>query len=276
MLTLEAPPLVWWRTRRRLQHLDRPLDPQPKIACDLDAGSYPRPPLGSHFIQLSAHRFALIGERDASLRSIGRFGRLRRTRCAMPLRRKPERATLISNPSGNRGMSVQMRCRSGGNARRKVSPSVTTKARGEKIMVRPIQYAGSLLVLSLCLSANPVKAQCSFPFTNLVYGLWKADDGGLYHMRQIGGDVWWVGISSDGGKTFTNVFHGQVKGNTLSGGWLDVPNDTEKRTNAGQVNLRIDNPSQPTKLTKLPSPTGPGASTWNRIFDWCHDGDYSI
>jgi hypothetical protein len=137
-------------------------------------------------------------------------------------------------------------------------------------MIRSTLYTGSLLALSLFLLPNPAKAQCVFPFTNLVYGIWKADDGGVYHMRQIGGDVWWVGIGPNNGQTFTNVFHGQIHGDQLTGGWLDVPHDMEKRTNAGQVNLKIDNPNMPTTLTKLPSPTGPGASKWTRSFP-CND-----
>jgi hypothetical protein len=137
-------------------------------------------------------------------------------------------------------------------------------------MIRSTLCAGGLLALSLSLSANPANAQCAFPLIDQVYGLWKADDGGLYHIRQIGGDVWWVGISSDNGKTFTNVFHGQIHGNKLTGGWVDVPNGMERRTNAGQVNLQINNPTQPTVLTKITSPTGPRASKWTRVFD-CRD-----
>jgi hypothetical protein len=56
-------------------------------------------------------------------------------------------------------------------------------------MIRSTLYAGGLLALSLSLSANPANAQCAFPLIDQVYGLWKADDGGLYHIRQIGGDV---------------------------------------------------------------------------------------
>lgn len=122
---------------------------------------------------------------------------------------------------------------------------------------------GTFLAISI-MGPSVAQAQCTFPFTNIIYGIWAADDGGLYHMRQIGGDVWWVGESSDGGQSFTNVFHGHIEGNTLTGGWLDVPHDMEKRTNAGQVSLRIDDVGNPTKLTKLPSPTGPGASVWSR------------
>ena len=137
-------------------------------------------------------------------------------------------------------------------------------------MIRSTVYTGSLLAFSLLFSPNAARALCTFPFTDLVYGLWQSDDGGKYHMRQIGGDVWWVGISAEDGKTFMNVFHGQIHGDQLTGGWLDVPHDMEKRTNAGQVTIKINDPHRPTVLTKLPSPTGPAASKWTRIFS-CDD-----
>jgi hypothetical protein len=134
--------------------------------------------------------------------------------------------------------------------------------------MRLIQYLIVLSATPLALISGPAYAQCSFPFTNLIYGVWKADDGGTCYMRQIGGDMWWLGESSDGGGGFTNVFHGQIQGNKVTGGWLDLPRDVAaRRTNAGTVELLIDNPDRPTKLTKiLPSPSGPAASIWRRSF----------
>jgi hypothetical protein len=55
----------------------------------------------------------------------------------------------------------------------------------------------------VCL-ATPGHAQCAAP-KNL-NGLWKANDGGNYWIRQVGNNVWWVEMSGDGGQTFTNVF----------------------------------------------------------------------
>jgi hypothetical protein len=41
-------------------------------------------------------------------------------------------------------------------------------------------------------------------------GTWKANDGGTYYIRNIGNDVWWLGISSnDDGKAFSNVLKGK-------------------------------------------------------------------
>jgi hypothetical protein len=63
-------------------------------------------------------------------------------------------------------------------------------------------------------------------------GSWIANDNGMYYVRQIGNDVWWVGFSSQSqygagdihrGLVFTNVFHGTVSGNTITGNFVDVP-----------------------------------------------------
>ncbi len=140
-------------------------------------------------------------------------------------------------------------------------------------MPRSTLGAIGLIALSLFLAQTRAYAQCVFPFTEVIYGEWRGDDGGTYHMRQIGGDMWWVGISADNGNTFTNVFHGQIHGNLVTGGWLDVPNGAHQSpTNAGQLTLEIDNPARPTALKKLVQKpnTSPGASKWERIFR-CRD-----
>lgn len=57
-------------------------------------------------------------------------------------------------------------------------------------------------------------------------GIWKANDGGTYYIRNIGNDIWWLGISSnDSGKTFSNVLRGQIleNNNTIVADWADIP-----------------------------------------------------
>jgi hypothetical protein len=63
-------------------------------------------------------------------------------------------------------------------------------------------------------------------------GIWSADDGGLYYLRQLGSSLWWAGMSAQSplgandfqqGVGFTNVFRGTIAGNTISGEWADVP-----------------------------------------------------
>ncbi len=42
-------------------------------------------------------------------------------------------------------------------------------------------------------------------------GSWAASDVGTYYVRQIGDAIWWLGLSSDQGLTFANVFHGTLQ-----------------------------------------------------------------
>jgi hypothetical protein len=117
------------------------------------------------------------------------------------------------------------------------------------------------MLAALLLSSTAARSQCVTQFSDQLYGLYVADDGGRYHVRQIGNDVWWTGDSPD--NRFKNVFHGQISGNILKGGWLDVPvTDHEFPTNAGQVTLQIAGDHESFK--KLNSPTGPHSASWRR------------
>jgi len=132
-------------------------------------------------------------------------------------------------------------------------------------MTKTILAAGTFAAL-LAVSTS-AQAICLTKFNDQLYGVYKANDGGTYHVRQIGNDVWWSGDSPD--LRVKNVFHGQIKGNILTGGWLDVPlTDHEFPTNAGQVTLQISPDHE--SFTKLNSPTGPHAASWRRTFS-CPD-----
>jgi len=72
---------------------------------------------------------------------------------------------------------------------------------------------------------------CQLTDTDLT-GTWDCGFG-VYYMRQIETDVWWVGLSHDAGdpnanvgQVFTNVFHGSRNGDTITGTWVDVPKGT--------------------------------------------------
>jgi hypothetical protein len=60
-------------------------------------------------------------------------------------------------------------------------------------------------------------------------GTWAGDDGGVYSLRQLGDQVWWLGMSGiggplvDRGHDFTNVYHGTLSGDTVTGTYADVP-----------------------------------------------------
>ena len=60
-------------------------------------------------------------------------------------------------------------------------------------------------------------------------GTWNGDDEGVYYLRQLGDQVWWLGMSGMGGpfaargSDWTNVYVGTLSGHTLTGTYADVP-----------------------------------------------------
>jgi hypothetical protein len=111
-----------------------------------------------------------------------------------------------------------------------------------------------LQTVNHALSTNPPSVD--------VTGTYSCNDGATYYVRQVPpGLVFWVGISSDNGRSFTNVFSGAIQGTTITGNWADVP--LGKYHNAGTLTLKAD--SIPVSLHKI-SGTGPfGGSSWNRL-----------
>jgi hypothetical protein len=96
-------------------------------------------------------------------------------------------------------------------------------------------------------------------------GVWRANDGGTYYLRQVGNILWWSGMSADDGRTFNNIFRGTVTSatNTINGSWMDVPRGTIM--GQGELSLRIVNPSAIQKVSQTGS--GFGATTWQKIPD---------
>ncbi len=101
-------------------------------------------------------------------------------------------------------------------------------------------------------------------------GVWQASDGGTYYLKQIGTNVWWNGMSGgNDGRSFSNVFHGEIKYLPSQGGttprvigeWVDLPRGTS--TGSGTLDLRI---TSPTTFQKV-SHTGSGfeATTWKKV-----------
>jgi hypothetical protein len=91
---------------------------------------------------------------------------------------------------------------------------------------------GSLLML---FASQAAFAQCLAPRS--LTGAWKSNDGGTYYIRQIGNDVWWLGMSGDDGRHFTNVYKGVMSGNSVSGSYADVPRGSVQ--SGGVLNLTI-------------------------------------
>lgn len=84
------------------------------------------------------------------------------------------------------------------------------------------------------LPGAPARAQCVAPPT--ADGAWSANDGGTYYVRQIGNQFFWLGMSRDDGRSFTNVFHGTRQGDVITGAWADVRGASH---GGGTLTLRI-------------------------------------
>jgi hypothetical protein len=97
-------------------------------------------------------------------------------------------------------------------------------------------------------------------------GVWGASDAGTYYMRQDGGRVWWLGLSRDRGRTFANVFSGQLAasdaGVFIEGDWADVPLGVARSN--GHLLLRLLD----VNTLVLASGTGGfGGNRWEKIYE---------
>lgn len=90
-------------------------------------------------------------------------------------------------------------------------------------------------------------------------GVWNCNDGGVYFVRQMGNEVWWYGQSSDGGTTWSNVFHGVMRGNQIDGRWVDVPKGSVR--GYGEMTLAILNNG---RIEKVMGGQNFGGSSWRR------------
>src|SRR5262249_53776663 len=57
-------------------------------------------------------------------------------------------------------------------------------------------------------------------------GSWLASDAGTYYLRQIGDELWWIGVSPGlmyPGVESCTVFHGSVTDSGVTGKWSAVP-----------------------------------------------------
>ena len=75
-------------------------------------------------------------------------------------------------------------------------------------------------------------------------GTWAGDDDGVYYLRQLGDEVWWLGMSGIGGllvargTEWTNVYHGKLSGDEVTGTYADVPGG--KIQDKGPVDYEAD------------------------------------
>lgn len=107
----------------------------------------------------------------------------------------------------------------------------------------PVSKRGSIatafVLAAILADGSPAAAQCLA--RKQITGSWQSDDGGTYHVRRVGNVIWWVGESSDGGHSFTNVYRGVISGSTITGDWLDVrtAHGFGGDTNKGTLTLQL-------------------------------------
>ena len=101
-------------------------------------------------------------------------------------------------------------------------------------MRKPIFATILFSILGTTVPASHAFAQCVAPPT--IGGRWSANDGGFYDVRVVGNEVFWLGESGDGGRSWTQVFRGTRQGNMLTGMWADVRGASH---NSGTMTLRI-------------------------------------
>lgn len=88
-------------------------------------------------------------------------------------------------------------------------------------------------MVALGVVTSQAAALCATP-KNLS-GMYKSNDGGTYFLRRAGDVVWWMGRSSDDGRSWTNVFRGTLNGDTFEGNWSDVIHNNGN----GRLTLRM-------------------------------------
>jgi len=119
----------------------------------------------------------------------------------------------------------------------------------------PVLLGGLLTSLSLAV----VAFQPSVAAAQAVSGVWSGEDGGTYYVREVNSVVWWFGMSSDGGSTWSNVFRGQRNGNVINGQWADVP--MGQVGSSGSMQVRVDDSRTMVRLTGT---GGFGGAFWSR------------
>lgn len=114
----------------------------------------------------------------------------------------------------------------------------------------------------------PVSSRPSSPDESLS-GAWEADDGAIYYIQRVGNIVWWVGMSGDGGRSFTNVFRGNIQpgSSRIVGSWVDLPLGASGQQ--GSLTLNIVRRPAPggapsVELERAEESGGFGASRWRK------------
>jgi hypothetical protein len=108
-------------------------------------------------------------------------------------------------------------------------------------------------------------------------GVWHANDGGTYYLRQLGSEIWWLGLSRDQGRTFANIFHGTIvpepNNPSINGEWVDIPAGVGGARSNGRLTLFVlavvgEGAGQlSTAFNAVGSTGGFGGSHWQKLYD---------
>lgn len=100
---------------------------------------------------------------------------------------------------------------------------------------------------------------CGFSQPYDLTGYWQTDAGGCYQFRQRQNEIWWTTEQA------SNVFHGYIAGNTLTGNWYDMPSNPAR--NYGEsLAFRIEGNS---RLVKISESAPYNGSVWARVNGPC-------
>ncbi|WP_373524933.1 hypothetical protein [Nostoc sp.] len=119
----------------------------------------------------------------------------------------------------------------------------------------PQPFKGEILTET---SAKLAKPSITVAQASSMTGVWNCNDGGVYFIRQVGNQMWWYGQSSDGGTSWSNVFHGTITGNKILGRWADVPKGDIR--GYGAMTLKISG----NRIQKISGGQNFGGTVWSR------------
>ena len=94
--------------------------------------------------------------------------------------------------------------------------------------------------------------------TNLT-GIWSANDGGTYTIKQSGTQITWEGISADGGNRWSHTFNGEIHDSIITGKFFDHPPGAIR--NSGDLKIRIVDAN---RLEMVVAGGHFGGSVWTR------------
>jgi hypothetical protein len=124
------------------------------------------------------------------------------------------------------------------------------------------------------IDANDSAAFSTLLFNPIVVnldGVWQADDGGTYYLRQVNGQLFWYGENDRDQPSFSNTFRGvatnaplvtteYIVGGSITGGWADVPKGST--LGSGFLELRILSAD---RLERVSETGGFSGQVWTRV-----------